>query len=129
MTSTIPALAIRARLGKKNWGIPKEFGPDGWYINHRSEIGKIIITSAPAPDDPDQSGGVRWLHASLSWMDHLPEYDDLVLLHKAVWPAGFAYQVFAPPSQHINIHPYALHLWGRADGEPALPNFGIDGSI
>jgi len=46
-----------------------------------------------------------------------------------VWPAGYAYQVFAPPSQHVNIHPYALHLWGKVDGSPTLPEFGKYGTI
>lgn len=33
------------------------------------------------------------------------------------------YQVFAPPSDHVNIHNYALHLFGRLNGKPALPDF------
>jgi hypothetical protein len=31
--------------------------------------------------------------------------------------------VFAPPTDHVNIHEYALHLFGRLDGTPALPDF------
>jgi len=72
-------------------------------------------------------GETPWLHASIA-RDHMPAYADLVMLHRAVYP-GFAYQVFAPPSSHVNIHPYALHLWGRADGEPAMPDFGRFGTI
>jgi hypothetical protein len=35
----------------------------------------------------------------------------------------WAYQVFAPPADHINLHNFALHLWGRLDGKPVLPDF------
>ena len=49
-------------------------------------------------------------------------------MHRAVFP-GYAYQVFAPPESHVNIHGNALHLWGRADGKPILPEFGDMGTI
>ena len=55
--------------------------------------------------------------------------DILADLHAAVFGAGYAYQVFAPPSEHVNIHEFALHLWGRLDGRSALPEFGAGGSI
>ncbi|MCW2757013.1 MAG: hypothetical protein JWO46_759, partial [Nocardioidaceae bacterium] len=56
--------------------------------------------------------------------------DDLVYLHHAVWGStGWSYQVFAPAEDHVNIHSFALHLWGHLDGSPALPNFGYMGSI
>lgn len=62
-------------------------------------------------------------------MHEMPTYDDLCLLHRAVFKDGYAYQVFAPPSRHVNIHQYALHLWGRSDGKPVLPEFGCEGTI
>jgi hypothetical protein len=37
--------------------------------------------------------------------------------------------VFAPPSEHVNIHDHALHLWGRLDGARVLPDFGRFGTI
>jgi hypothetical protein len=115
-------LKVRARLGRKVWGVPATFGPDGWILDNMTGPGRIIITNAPADD-------VEWLHASISWADHLPTYEELVSLHRAVWPNGWAYQVFAPPADHVNIHPYALHLWGRADGSAQLPAFGAFGTI
>lgn len=60
----------------------------------------------------------------------MPTYDDLVMLHRAVFGLdSYAYQVFAPQRQHVNIHNFALHLWGRADGRAVLPEFGLQGSI
>jgi hypothetical protein len=50
-------------------------------------------------------------------------------LHSAVFGEGHAYQVFVPTSEHINLKENVLHLWGKADGTPALPDFGRFGTI
>lgn len=123
MTSFRP-LDIRRSLGKHDWGIPREFGPDGWIFDNRDGQSRIIISAGPHPDSGE------WWHASISHTTWMPSYDELVLLHKAVWgTTGWAYQVFAPSTDHVNIHSFALHLWGRPDGSAILPNFGIDGTI
>lgn len=127
MTATIPALDIRKRLGRTLWEAPMAFGPDGWTYRHKYKQGRVIVTAAPAPEDPD--GAEDWWHASISWADEMPSYQDMVRLHQAVWPGGWAYQVMAPATDHVNIHNYALHLWGRPDGRAVLPNFGIYGTI
>jgi hypothetical protein len=44
-------------------------------------------------------------------------------MHWAVFFDGYAYEVHAPAKDHVNIHEYARHLWGRKDGKPALPDF------
>lgn len=128
MTASIDGLKIRERLGRTKWNVPREFGPDGWLIDRKDGLSRIIVTLGPAADDDDFTGG-DWLHASISVTHRMPTYDELVMLHKAIWPNGYGYQVFAPPSQHVNIHEYALHLWGRLDGYPCLPEFGAEGTI
>lgn len=121
-------LELRQRLGRHEWGAPSPFGPDGWTVDRLDGSARIIVTSAPAP-----AAGLdltEWLHASMSRREGVPTYEDLVLLHRAVWgETGYAYQVFAPTQDHVNIHPNALHLWGRLDGARVLPDFGILGSI
>ena len=83
-----------------------------------------------ASGDADDSDGTTWLHASLALTDRSPTYDELVILHRAVFGRRrWAYQIFAPEAAHVNLHAYALHLWGRVDGKPAMPNFGASGSI
>jgi hypothetical protein len=117
------ALAIRHRLGKTTWKPPKPHGPDGWSFVNRNEVTSVIVSCAPHDD-------AEWVHASIAHAERMPTYDDLKLLHRAVFGGGWAYQVFAPPSDHVNIHEHALHLWGRLDGLPALPDvtFGM-GSV
>jgi hypothetical protein len=126
--ASINGFDVRRRLGKKVYKEPIEFGPDGWMLFRLDRKGQVIVTASHAPDDEDETGDV-WLHASISRTDRMPNYKELTELHAAVWPDGYAYQVFAPPAAHINIHPRALHLWGREDGAIQLPDFGVKGTI
>lgn len=122
----VDGLQLRRALGRKVWGVPRRNGCCGWVVDEGSDaapLGRVIVTADHLSDD------VNWIHASISHTDRLPSYDDLKILHKAVFGEGWAYQVFAPPSEHINIHVHALHLFGRADGARALPDFGRYGSI
>lgn len=116
MASSLNALKIRRCLGHKEWGIPDEYGPDGWLIRAKDEQTFIIITVAPFDGD-------EWIHASISHPNHMPTYDELKAMHLAVFQGGWSYQVFTPPSDHVNIHKHCLHLFGRLDGRPCLPDF------
>ena len=127
MTSPLQPLLIRKRLGRETWSAPTEFGPDGWMLRRKDGTGSVLVTVSPVREEDDPAA--PWLHASIAGLYTMPTYDDLQLLHRAVWPNGWAYQCFAPPHSHVNIHPYALHLWGRPDGRAVLPNFGWTGSI
>jgi hypothetical protein len=117
MATSLEPLRIRRVLGRGNWTTPAPFGPDGWKMVALDGASSVIVSCAPALD------GDEWVHASIARRDEMPSYADLKLLHAAVFDGGWAYQVFAPPSDHVNIHEYALHLFGRLDGQPALPDF------
>lgn len=115
MATTIDPLRLRKVMGRNDWLPPDPWGPDGWMMDHYSRTGRIIVTVSPLD-------GVDYTHASMAWSGRVPTYDELVDMHRAVFN-GYSYQVFAPPSEHVNIHRYALHLWGRTDGKPVLPEF------
>jgi hypothetical protein len=134
VSTSFDALAIRRRLGKNAWAAPVPYGEDGWAFLYRDRPGfaSIIISAGewPCTDGHGQpSDDGEWWHASMNRKDRLPDYRDMVLLHKAVWPHGFAYQVFASPEKHINFSPNVLHLWGKPDGRNVLPDFGMYGTI
>lgn len=114
--TTLDPLAIRRRLGRAAWSPPRRHGPDGWAYVRTDRTGSVIVSVA-------EHDGHEWVHASIAYTHRMPTYDDLKLLHRAVFGNGWAYQPFAPPSEHINIHNYALHLFGRVDHQPALPDF------
>lgn len=122
----INGLTLRKRLGRHDWNLPQIYSCCGWSTTARTQPGSIIVTVDHQTGYPDQT---NWIHASISRDDHMPTYEDLKLLHQAVWGDGWAYQVFAPPAEHINIHEHVLHLFGRADGRRVLPDFGRFGTI
>jgi hypothetical protein len=124
MATTVDALRARNILGRKEWFPAEPYGPDGWCFGSVDMTRSIIASCA-------WMEGVEWIHASIAYSDHetMPTYDDLVLLHKAIFGEGYAYQVFTPPDEHVNIHETALHIWGRSDGKPVLPEFGDGGTI
>jgi len=99
------------------------FGPAGFALS-LDDGGSVIVTQGTWED------GNEWIHASMAWRDHMPTYDDVATLHESVFGRRrTSYQVFAAQSRHINIHEYALHLWGRVDGRMVLPDFGFVGLI
>jgi hypothetical protein len=129
--SSLDGVTIHRRLGSHKWLRPVPWGPDGWMMRAKNGDGIVIVTVSPAPGAPaDQEweNDDAWIHASIS-RNTMPTYGDLANLHAAVWEDGWAYQMFAPPEAHVNIHERALHLWGRFDGAPVLPNFGLYGTI
>jgi hypothetical protein len=98
--------------------------------------GSVIITQSEWPSLPYGDGersilATEILHASVAFTDSDPTYADLVVLHRAVFGRRrYSYQCFTPEATHVNIHEHALHLWGRADGQPMMPDFGAElGSI
>ena len=120
--------AMHRRLGPQ-WSKPRGWGEDAWFLF--GPVGKKIIVSY----DPDSEPGVGWVHASVSYelsgqpIVRYPSYSDLTELHRGVFGGGYAYQCFVPPDAHISITGNVLHLWGRLDGAPALPDFGKFGTI
>jgi len=131
VTTNLHPLHIRRVLNDtygRRWDAPREHGPDGWsYVlppiterftdgTAERHSGRSVIVSCADHD------GDEWVHASLAGTE-TPTYVELTWLHRAVFRDGYAYQVFAPRDKHVNIHEHALHLWGRLDGTPALPEF------
>lgn len=106
----------------KQFSPPEPFGPDGWVV--RTPDNSVVVIVSCSPERGNES--VEWVHASLRVEDRLPTYSELTWLHRAVFGDKWAYQVFAPSASHINIHETVLHLWGRLDGLPQLPDFGAE---
>jgi hypothetical protein len=119
-------------MRERGWTVTNQWfmGPAGVSVAITTADGRrgsVVVSDAEYPEYDDQ-----WImHASVSFPDSDPTYADLVTLHRAVFGRKrYAYQCFVPESSHVNIHEHALHLWGRVDGRPMLPDFGaILGSI
>ncbi len=133
MPSNLNALLIRKRLGRERWAVPTEFGPDGWRFQEFDDDAPGSPMTREILATVSNVEGVDWIHASVVRLangmvgdETMPTYEDLVEMHYAVFfgGQGYAYQMFVPPSSHVNIRRNALHLWGRRDGNPAMPDFG-----
>lgn len=133
-----PPIAVSIARLRKTWGAAgyetSDWVPFGQFgvqlgLVTRNERGTIIVSEATFPVEVDLQER-DWIHASLSWISRIPGYEELALLHQSVFgPTRWSYQVFAATERHVNFHPNALHLWGLASGERALPDFGKYGMV
>lgn len=72
-----------------------------------------------APTDFMVSAGVeeteRWgplLHASMSYGDHLPSWEEIKLVREAIFPLEVDTAMILPrQSDYVNVHNFCLHLW------------------
>lgn len=129
----VDALRVRRVLGRKEWRPPEQIpsvsgnGQQSylWKLDRYDMCGRVLLSVDTWED------GHEWVHASMSLgrLNRVPTYEELKLLHRAVFGDGWAYHVFAPASDHVNDHEFCLHLWGRLDGAPVLPNFAVMGSV
>jgi hypothetical protein len=63
-----------------------------------------------------------WDHLSVSGDGRTPFWEEMMLVHRIFmedWET--AYQLHLPKEEHINCHPYTLHLWRPHWGSVPLP--------
>ena len=69
------------------------------------KLGKLRIVASWAP----WSG---WDHVSVSLPDRCPTWDEMERVKRAFFhPHEAAMQLHVPVSDHVNLHPYCLHIW------------------
>lgn len=100
----------------KNWECIEERIDGKAWIN--KPLGLVVISSTNKEQD-----GKLWQHVSLSRKSRIPTYDDMKYVKSLfIGDDKTAYQIFSKLDNHVNIHPYCLHLWCCLDGE-ILPDF------
>lgn len=90
---------------------------DGFaYVALRSELTVIV-------DAEDKDDGRHWLHVSFSYPDRMPDYYDMKRVKDLfIGPNLKAIMVLPEKREHVNVHPYCLHLFSCLSGDP-LPDF------
>jgi len=84
----------------------------------------IVIWSAATEDD-----GLVWLHASAvagpRRAPRLPTYDEMAMVKRLFCGTHRpALSVWPRESEHVNLHPHALHVWAPFDATTwPLPRF------
>lgn len=73
------------------------------------------------------SSGYGWEHVSFSRRSRMPDYDDMCWIKQKFWGANeTVMQLFVPADEHVNMHPYCLHLWRPLEAEiPKPPPFMV----
>ena len=108
----------------------KEFAPQplpaGWELREERQDGTLWIhpskTQAVILSVNVEQDGLPWVHLSTSFSHRLPTWEELVAVRDAWLPNRRCFQVLAPPSEHVNIHKYTLHLWHCLGRDP-VPDF------
>lgn len=80
-------------------------GPDsGAFVIPNPTTGVVLRVVA--------SVGAGWDHVSVSRPDRCPSWDEMELVKRTFFlPHEAAMQLHVPVTEHINHHPYCLHLW------------------
>lgn len=101
---------------------PKDWRHIGWWgdghtFAHKSGLRLII-------DCEEKADGRKWLHISVSRKNWNPSHDDMCLVKRAFIGDRYAYAVYPPSENYVNIHTHCLHLWALAEGDGrVLPEF------
>lgn len=86
-------------------GLP---GGGGLFMVKRGNATLRIIAADP--------GFCGWDHVSVSLATRCPTWDEMSYVRKHFFaPEETVVQFHVPEDQHVNNHPYCLHLW-RKDG-------------
>lgn len=81
-------------------------GPPGerygaFVVLHRGKRLRVIV-----------SAGGGWDHVSVSCADRCPTWDEMSYVKRLFfYPQETVMQLHVPERQHINCHPFCLHLW------------------
>ncbi len=64
-----------------------------------------------------------WLHVSFSRKNRIPDYDDIIRIKKHfIGENKKAIMIFPEKENHVNLHPYCLHLWSCLETDN-IPDF------
>lgn len=77
---------------------------------------RIISSGVPGPE------GENWEHVSVSCATRCPTWDEMASVKNLFWRDDETVVQFHPrKDQHVNLHPFCLHLWKRVGSEYELP--------
>lgn len=106
----------------KGWEVLQAWGEDGFALRERGGGLRVLI------DCEEKLDGNRWIHVSFSRKDWTPNHADTVKVKEAFIGDRYAYVVYPPKSEYVNIHAHCLHLWSRwgDDNGQVLPEFSAN---
>ena len=99
------------------WRITRPWGL-GYALQHPNGL-RVIIDCSQKDDDR------WWVHISVSFAKRTPGHADMAMVKRDFLGDRYAYAVWPPREEYVNIHPHCLHLWALIDdgNGRALPEF------
>lgn len=102
--------------------------PNGWKKLQKTNISPVcfagskgikVMVSVMIEEDEE-----AWMHVSMSHRDRLPTYDEMKTVKRIfIGNDKDAIQLFPKAGNHVNAHPYCLHLWCCLSNPNKLPDF------
>jgi hypothetical protein len=96
---------------------------DGYAVRQKDGGLRVIV------DCEIKADGSPWLHVSVSRKSWTPTHEDMALVKRDfIGDDRYAYAVFPPKTEYVNIHQHCLHLWSRLDlpDGRVLPEFSAE---
>ena len=102
---------------------------DPAVVDHYGNVGddKVGMFELPSPIDKAilrviASSGEGWDHVSVSRRNRCPNWTEMEYVKRLFFREDeTAMQLHVPPSDHISVHPYCLHLWRPLNAKIPLP--------
>ena len=95
------------------------------YMVDRNGDGGAFLVPSPVDRQPMQviaSHGLGWDHVSVSRKNRSPNQVEMDFVFRLFFGDGeMAVQYFMPRDEHVNIHPYCLHIWRPQSAEIPKP--------
>lgn len=89
--------------------------PSGTKYRGDESCGCFVMMSASQPGDVLRimaAAGDGWDHVSVSLVNRIPTWEEMEQVKRSFFEENeTAMQLHVPPSDHVNHHPFCLHLW------------------
>lgn len=89
----------------------------GWVYSMEPDAGEVRVNIMRTLEPvvwrlgPSRVPDLRW-HLSVGLPDRLPSWDELRDARYLALPHELMFaQLFPPPGEYLNVHPFVLHLW------------------
>lgn len=95
------------------------------YGNIGDETCGVFVIASPIDGQPLRiiaSSGEGWDHVSVSRRNRCPNWPEMEHVKRLFFrDEETAMQLHVPPAEHVNYHPYCLHLWRPTNREIPRP--------
>lgn len=92
---------------------------------NNDELGGAYVLDSPVNGEFIRiiaSIGEGWDHVSVSLVNRCPTWEEMEHVKRTFFRDNeTAFQLHVPPSDHINNHPYVLHLWRPQRSKIPMP--------